>query len=71
MRKKQHKVLLASEASEPLYSGVELRIGDICLYICGDVCMSFCTLTLSLARCLTLSLARCLTLSQTSLNRIL
>ncbi len=37
----------ASEASKTLYSGVELRIGDICLYICGDVRMSFCTLTLA------------------------
>ena len=30
-----------------LYSGVELRIGHICLNICGDIDMSFCTLTLS------------------------
>ncbi len=37
----------ASEASETLYSGVELRIGDICLYICGYVRMSFCTLTVT------------------------
>ncbi len=32
--------------SETLYNDVELRIGDICLYMCVDVRMPFCTSTL-------------------------
>ncbi len=38
----------AGEASEVLYSGVKVRIGDICLYVCvwTYVC-HFCTLTLA------------------------
>ncbi len=31
----------ASEASETLSGVTQLKIGDICLYICGDVRMSF------------------------------
>ena len=37
----------ASEASETLSGVTQLKIGDICLYICGDVRMSLCTLTLT------------------------
>ena len=35
-----------SEANKTLYSGVKLRIGDICLYMCGHTYV-ICTLTLS------------------------
>ncbi len=38
--------MLTSIMTETLHSGVELRIGDISLYICEDVRMSF-VLTLS------------------------
>ncbi len=31
----------ASEASETLSGVTQLKIGDVCLYICGDVRMSF------------------------------
>ncbi len=31
--------------SETLSGLTQLKIGNICLYICGDVRMSFCTLT--------------------------
>ncbi len=31
----------ASEASETLSEVTQLKIGDVCLYICGDVRMSF------------------------------
>ncbi len=34
-------VIGASEVSETLCSGVQLRIWDICLYMCGDIRMSF------------------------------
>ncbi len=34
-------------ASETLSGVTQLKIGDICLYICLDVRMSFCTLTLA------------------------
>ncbi len=30
-----------SEASETLSGVTQLKIGDICLYMCLDVCMSF------------------------------
>ncbi len=49
-----------------LYSGVELRIGHICLNICGDIDMSFCTLTLSY-----FCVSSLLGYVQTSLTRIL
>ncbi len=36
----------ASGASETLSGVTQLKIGDICLFMCVDVHMSFCTLTL-------------------------
>ncbi len=33
--------------SETLIGVTQLKIGDVCLFICLDVHMSFCTLTLS------------------------
>ncbi len=56
----------ASVASETLTGVTQLKIGDVCLFICLDVCMSFCTLTLRI-----FVFAPRLTPSQTSLNRIL
>ncbi len=56
----------ASVASETLTGVTQLKIGDICVFICMDVRMSFCTLTLRI-----FVFARRSTPSQTSLNRIL
>ncbi len=36
-----------SIASETLSEVTQLKIGDVCLFICVDVRMSFCTLTLT------------------------
>ncbi len=36
----------ASVASETLTGVTQLKIGDVCLFICLDVLMSFCTLIL-------------------------
>ena len=52
-------------ASETLYSGVKLRIGDICLYIYVDACISFLLWSSRI-----FVLAHCSTPSQTSLNGI-
>ncbi len=53
-------------ASETLSGVTQLKIGDICLYICLDVRMSFLYFDPHV-----FVLVRWLTLSQTSLNRIL
>ncbi len=56
----------ASVVSETLTGVTQLKIGDVCVFICMDVRMSFCALTLSI-----FVFAPRSTPSQTSLNRIL
>ncbi len=57
---------LARYARSPLTGITQLKIGDVCVFICMDVRMTFCTLTL-----LIFVFAPRSTPSQTSLNRIL
>ena len=35
------------QASETLTGVTQLKIEDVCFFICLDVCISFCTLTLA------------------------
>ena len=43
----EEKKLLVSERSKSLTGVTQLKIGDVCLYMCLDVSMSFCNLTFS------------------------